>query len=283
MNDFTTDAAAPVSLPDSQPSAPPASAEDAIETNRNRALGQLAKKEDISDFAAERQDQAAVMDRGEEIPEDRKSQWYRRASKALSDATNEALGIKSNGWTGPPENPGYVESSEGVDPQQLDPVGYARKEGAAAQRVAAYFGDNQGAKQNIVDWGQAMDPESHVAEWLVDNESSVAPQILERLAANPEGWQQLASLPPQTRDRWLSKLEGHIEAELRFGQQQAQRQQELAQLAERRTSKAPPIIKAPRGGANPPRDAHQLAQRDDVSSYVNLRRQQERKDRDWHR
>jgi hypothetical protein len=277
MNDFTTDAAPP---PSSEP--PPSSGSDprgaVINENRAIALGQLAKSESIEGYAAEREDQAAAIDRDEELPENRKSAWYRRASKALADAANEAQGIRTNGQEQPQFMPQDARPDEYYAP--ADPVEHARKTGAAMERVKAYFGENQEAKQFIVDWGQAMDPESTVADWLIQNESAVAPQILERLAAHPEGWSQLAQLPPQTRDRWLSKLEGHIEAEISFASQQRQQQQQWSQEAARRSTHAPPPIRAPRGGANPPRNIGELASKDDASDYVRFRRQQENRSRD---
>ena len=162
--------------------------------------------------------------RGKDIPEERKRQWYRRASKALQNAALEAAGIQPNGQQ-PQQQPQYDQSYQQYqDPSQdLD---YMRKQGAAAERINQYYGDDQARRQNVVDWGQAMDPDSHVANWLIENESSVAPQILERLTAHPEGWRELAELPPQTRHRWLSKLEGHIEAQMSFQQQMAQQMQQ---------------------------------------------------------
>ena len=77
-----------------------------------------------------------------------------------------------------------------------------------SERISRYFGDNQELKQSIVDWGAAMDEQGTVADWLIQNESSVAPQILHRLSQHPEGWAQLVSLPPQTRDRWLQNSKG---------------------------------------------------------------------------
>jgi hypothetical protein len=124
-----------------------------------------------------------------------------------------------------------------------------------------------------------MDPESHVANWVIENESHFAPQILERLADHPEALQQLASMPPNQRDRWLGALEGHTAAETNFTRQMAQQQQSWQQ--QRRTTQAPPPIRPPRGGTNPPRDIHGLASKgEDVSDYIKLRQQQEKRSRD---
>jgi hypothetical protein len=271
MNDFTTDTPAPVSLPDSMPSAP-SSTDEVVERNRYAARSQLAKKEDISDFAAEREDQVAAIDRGEELPQDRKSTWYRRASKALTDAANEAAGIQTNGQQPQPQQD---QSAYQYQDRSQDPD-YARKQGAAAERVNQYFGNDQERRQHVVDWHQALDPENKVAEWVISNESTVAGQIMERLASNPEALQQIAEMPDRQRDRWLGALEGNITAETNFKQQMAQQQQQFA--AERKISKAPPPIRAPRGGSNPPSSIEALAARDNISGYVAQRRAQEKKD-----
>ena len=218
--------------------------------------------------------QAATFDRGEDLRQERQNQWYRRAHKALTDAALEAQGIQPNGQGGeepqqPP--PGYVPGDEALREAER-----ARKEGAAALRVQQYFGGNQERKQQIIDWHQAMDPESKVAEWVIENESAVAPQIMEKLADNPEALQQIAEMTPRQRDRWLGALEGNITAEQNFARKM---QQEMTQWdQQRRVTKAPPIIQAPRGGASPPSDIHRLASKgEDASDYVKMRQQQEKR------
>jgi hypothetical protein len=124
----------------------------------------LAKSEDVSGYAAEREDQAAVIDRGEEIPGARQGEWYRRASKALQEATLEAQGIQPNSQQ-PQGQPTYIPDAAGYESesQSQDPD-YARKEGAAQVRIQNYFGNDTEKKQNIVDWHQAMDPQCTAAD-----------------------------------------------------------------------------------------------------------------------
>lgn len=269
---FTPDASVPVTTPEAPPPAPDTS--EIVAERRHAALSQLAKDENVEAYAAEREDQAATFDRGEDLPQERQNQWYRRAHKALTDAALEAQGIQPNGQGGeepqqPP--PGYVPGDEALREAER-----ARKEGAAALRVQQYFGGNQERKQQIIDWHQAMDPESKVAEWVIENESAVAPQIMEKLADNPEAVQQIAEMTPRQRDRWLGALEGNITAEQNFARKM---QQEMTQWdQQRRVTKAPPIIQAPRGGASPPSDIHQLASKgEDASDYVKMRQQQEKR------
>jgi hypothetical protein len=263
MNDFSssgfdggtvgTPSEAPATLPDQQQT-PPQSQDERMDLGRSIVLGQLAKSEDVSEYAAEREDEAAVIDRGEEIGQARQNRFFRRASKALNDAVNEATGIQPNGQQPQYDPAAYQEQAD----QTLD---YMRKQGAAAERINQYYGNDTERRQEVVNWGAAMDPEHHVANWLIDNESRVAPQILERLTASPEAWRELAELPPQTRNRWLSKFEGYVEAELKFGKQQAQQQQ--AAQAVRRTTQAPPIIPCTTGRRHPAarRDGSRLSRR----------------------
>jgi hypothetical protein len=197
MNDFSSSgfdggtvggpSEAPATLPDQQQS-PPASLDERMDLGRSVVLGQLAKSEDVSEYAQERGDEAAVIDRGEEIGQARQNRFFRRASKALNDAVNEATGVQPNGQQPQYSPAAYQEQAD----QTLD---YMRKQGAAAERVNQYYGNDMERRQEVVNWGAAMDPEHHVANWLIDNESRVAPQILERLTASPEAWRELAELP----------------------------------------------------------------------------------------
>lgn len=253
---------------------PPLASEEDIIRGRDITLGQLAKKEDISDFAQERTDQQAYFEEGEKLDEGRDAAWFRRAHKALQDAALEAQGFQLNEQgepQAPPQPPpGYVPGDE-----VMREVQRARKEGAAAMRIQSYFGNDTERKEQITQWHKAMDPEGKVADWVIENESVYAAQIMEKLADNPEALQQLADMPLRQRVRWLGALEGHIAAEQNFARQTAGQQQQWQ--GERRVSKAPPIISAPRGSANPPSDLFRAAGREDVADYVRMRQQQERR------
>jgi hypothetical protein len=115
MNDFSDGAPAPSSEPAPSSSSDPAA--ERVNETRATVLGELAKKEDIGDFAQERSDQKEAIDEGQELGEQRKSQWYRRASKALSDAANEAAGIRTNGEQQPEFMPGDARPDEYYAPQ----------------------------------------------------------------------------------------------------------------------------------------------------------------------
>ena len=265
-----------VPAPSEAPSSPNADpVESKLAEGRHTALSQLAKDESVEAYAKEREDQEAYFDRGEQLDERRNSEWYRRAHKALTDAANEAAGIKPDEQGEPEEAPsGFVPANE-VE-QMLD---QERKAAQARMRVDQYFGGNAERKDEIVNWHQAMDPGSVCAQWVIDSGTPVAGQLMERLADHPEALQQIAEMSPSQRDRTLGHLEGRILAETQMAQQMRQQDQQWHQ--DRRTTKAPPPIRPPRGGANPPSDIYSLASRaEDVSSYVKARQAMEKRSRE---
>jgi len=107
----------------------------------------------------------------------------------------------------------------------------ARKVGIGQTRINQYLGGNEELRQHIIEWHQARDPEGTVADWVVENESPMAGPLMQRRADNHEALAELAALPPEQRSRWLSKLEGHLEAEMRIGAQLAGQQQQWNQGA----------------------------------------------------
>jgi hypothetical protein len=130
------------------------------------------------------------------------SLWYRRASRALSDATEEQTGIPPKGqaqeWQSSPE---YGE--------QISETELSRRTGQAAERVRQHFGSNfENVRQNIVEWHQAMDPESRVSSWLIENESPIPGAIMQYTSDNPEILRTIAELPPRKRDLALATLQG---------------------------------------------------------------------------
>jgi len=122
----------------------------------------------------------------------------------------------------------------------------------------------------VVDWHAAMDPEGTVGEYYID--SPVGPQMAEMLADYPDQLQALAQMPARQREINLGKLEGFIVA-----QQQFATQQQSYAPQPRTVTKAPPPMRSPRGGANPPSDAFKLAQREDATDYIRARQAQEKR------
>jgi hypothetical protein len=274
-DEFDTDSV-PVS-PHSElvpPSAPPSFApEEILNEKRSAALGQLAKDENIEGYAQERQDQAEAIDEGIDLPHDRQNSWFRRASKALSDAANEARGVRPTSGQEQPQ-PTYIPDE--YRPEPVRDEDYGRKTGVAAERVRAYFGPDVETKQNIIAWSEAMDPQSHVASWLIENESPVPGPMMSRLKDHPEEWRVIAELPARQRDIALATLQGNLMAEMNFAQRLAQQQQSWGQ--QHRMSHAPAPIRPPRGAANVPQDLRSLASRgESVDDYVKARQAMEKK------
>jgi hypothetical protein len=212
-----------------------------VNEGRHTVLSELAKSEDISEFAEERRTQDKALHRGEKLTDEERTKWFQRTNKALTDAAAQAAALNA---------------------QQ-----------PAAERVNQYLRGNEEKRQNIISWHENMDPTGSVADWIIANNSSMAGPIMERCADNPEALRLLAEMPSHERSRWLSKLEGHLEAEQRIGAQMAQQQQQWQQEQSRHISRAPPPIpRMPGGGANPPSNIHSLAQKDSIADYVRARK-----------
>jgi hypothetical protein len=81
-------------------------------------------------------------------------------------------------------------------------------------------------------------------------------------------------MQPAEARRYLNQLEGVLMAERQFAAQNGYAPQP------RRVTKAPPPMRTPGGGANPPSDIRQLAQRENATDYIRARRQQEKRSRD---
>jgi hypothetical protein len=124
--------------------------------------------------------------------------------------------------------------------------------------------------------GNAMDEGGTVAQWIIEPGSQAGPQIVEHLSNNPEQWGELAQMPQRYREQALARMEGVLLTQQQFAQQMAQQRPSWQQ--DRRMTKAPPPIRPPRGGANPPSDIHQLASRgESADDYVKARKAMEKK------
>jgi hypothetical protein len=236
-----------------------------VNEGRHTVLSELAKSEDISEFAEERRTQDKALHRGEKLTDEERTKWFQRTNKALTDAAAQAAA--PNAQKPAPIPPSYQSGA------QQDTAQWLSNQGASAERVNQYLRGNEEKRQNIISWHESMDPTGSVADWIIANNSSMAGPIMERCADNPEALRLLAEMPSHERSRWLSKLEGHLEAEQRIGAQMAQQQQQWQQEQSRHISRAPPPIpRMPGGGANPPSNIHSLAQKDSIADYVRARK-----------
>jgi hypothetical protein len=150
-------------------------------------------------------------------------------------------------------------------------IEHATNYAKAQTRFETYFPDPE--VRSMI--GQTIDlyePGQAIIDHLT--ESQLGPQIAERLYQHPEAIEPLSKMPPAEARRYLNQLEGVFMAEQRFAAQNGQAPQP------RRISKAPPPMRSPSGGANPPSDIRQLAQRENATDYIRARQQQEKRSRE---
>jgi hypothetical protein len=262
----------PQSIPDAEPlpAAPapseapaPAPSEAPLHWTKESAetdyAKHFAKDEDISNYREFRKDIDDYSD-GVEFSDDRRRDFQHRIKQATREASAAADGLAV-----PPDlGPGYVSREEA---QQA--VEQASNFARAQTRMETYFPDPE-VRRHIGETISFYQPGQAIIDTLT--ESQLAPQIVERLYQHPEAIEVLNNMSPAEARRQLAKLEGAIEAEQNFAAQNGYTTQP------RRVSKAPPPITSPRGGANPPSDAFQVAKRgEDATDYVRWRQQQEKR------
>jgi hypothetical protein len=219
----------------------------------------FAKDEDISNYAEFRKDIDDFTD-GVEFSDDRRRDFQHKIRQATAEAAAAADGLEA-----PPDlGPGYVSREEATQAVE-QATNFAR----AQTRMETYFPDPE-VRRHIGETISLYQPGQAIIDTLT--ESQLAPQIVERLYQHPEAIEVLNNMSPAEARRQLTQLEGVIMAEQNFAAQNGYAPQP------RRISKAPPPIKSPSGGANPPSDAFQLAKRgEDATDYVRWRQQQEKR------
>jgi hypothetical protein len=227
--------------------------------------------EDASDYAREREAQDRHL-AGEDLSPAQMREWHERAHASLQralDAQARARGeVPPSQQQAPQERSGYIAP---------DAPHYDEHMAAAQERFSRYFDDpnnigdqNTAAehKKAVTDWLTTYDPRGELTGYYMASE--LGPQIAEALANEPQVIPYLLGLPPQQQAREMAKLEGYLHARM----MQAQAAPKAPEP--RKVTQAPPPIRPPSGGANPPKDLFRLADRDNVDDYVKMRRQQER-------
>jgi hypothetical protein len=230
-DEYSADTAVAPPEPSEAPASPPPAdtSDERAEELASVAYEQLARDEDISAYAKQREDVDALKD-GKELSATEMAEARRRTHRALQDAAEEAAEVNDQVQYEP-----YREEHHDTE--------LARKTGASAERVNQYIGNDAEKRQHIVDWHQAMDPQSHVATWCIENESPCPGQIMQYTADNPEVLSQIAQLPQRQRDIAIAHLQGMLIAQ----QQYAEHQSQQYDWQRRNISKAPPPIRSPRG------------------------------------
>jgi hypothetical protein len=230
--------------------------------------------ESAEDYVKERE----VQDRfnaGEDISPAQMQEWHERTTTALQRAIDAQA--RARGEV-PPSQQQSTEAIPGYIPP--DDPNYEQHIEANRIRFGEYFdnpaniGDQLSAyehKKAVTDWITTYDPKSVLVGHFMA--SPLGPQMMEALEGQPQIITYLANLPPQIRAGEMKKFEGYLAAKEEMKQQNGY---ESRGPEPRRETHAPPIIRPPRGGANPPSDLHQLAARGDVKDYVRARMKMER-------
>jgi hypothetical protein len=268
MNDENIPQSIPDAAPPSAEPAPseaqaPAPSEASLHWTKDDAetdyAKHFAKEENIESYAEFRKDIDDFSD-GVEFSDDRRSNFQHKIRQATAEAAAAADGLEA-----PPDlGPGYVSREEA---QQA--IEQASNFARAQTRMETYFPDPE-VRRMIGETISLYQPEQAIIDHLT--ESQFGPQIVERLYQNPEAISELNKMPPAETRRLLSRLEGVIMAEQNFAAQTGQAVQP------RRVTKAPPVMRTPSGGTNPPSDLHQLASRgENAADYIRYRKQQEKR------
>jgi hypothetical protein len=240
------------------------------------ALDQMSKAEDISAYAAERADQEreAAGEQPTTPPEERMDRY--RA--ALEEARRETGEVRQQaGLNG--DQPGFDQQFDAA------PADYEAEQGRQAElaeaekrgadlatykmRAAQALNEHPDYWEAVQSVFSVIPPTLEIAQQLLEAEEG--PEIIWRMTNNVDALQQLNAMPPREAEKFLHTLNGHIMAEKAMARRFA------ANPQPRRISNAPPPLRSPSGGANPPSDAFQLAKRgEDVTDYVRWRQQQEK-------
>jgi hypothetical protein len=264
------------------------SSPDPVQQVKDNALGQMAKSEDITAYARERQDRDAE-DRGEEIDEgDRASRIREALAKARQDTTEAR---QQNGFDQQPDLDQQYQSAE--------------EEWAAAQAAEQTFEQereqaiSEGRFQQVAQGLKQASPQLHsqisdtmaVIDTVLNDDQITAfkrgitkgdatqgmaiAHRLSQTTVNPDGStttpeqkiEYLASLSPQQLEATLDGARSYLELESSISQQYAARYA----AAPRRVTRAPAPFTRPRGGASAPRSLESLAGKENPADYIKAR------------
>ena len=106
------------------------------------------------------------------------------SARALQDAAHEAQGFQLNEQgepeAPPPPPPGYVPGDEAMREVERP------KRGRRGNAYPAIFREQHREQRTDYAWHQSDGPGKQGCQWVIDNESAYAPQIMEKLADNPK-------------------------------------------------------------------------------------------------
>jgi len=243
---------------------------------KSTALGQMAKAESIENYAAERADQEAEAEGREPStpPEERVNRYQQVLEQARQETdrarSENGLGGEQNGFDAQVEQAALAQEQEQALQAELD-----KREKYGADVALYTHKANQELDQHPGYWEAvkatftAIPPTTEIAEQILNG-----PEIAWRMCQHPDAISELNAMPPKQAERIIAKLDGAIMAERHAAKRFAAYQQP------RRVTQAPPPLRSPRGGANPPSDIRQLAQRENATDYIRARQAQEKRSRD---
>jgi hypothetical protein len=266
---------------------------------KDAALAALARPEDISGYAAERQAREAEA-KGEEVNTEQRAERITKALAEAREATEKAR--QENGLDQPPDLDRAYEAAEARwrEEQQQEATFEAERQAARDEGRFMAVAENLKARdpqtwQTITDHLGELDtmivPEQAAAmrKALTNGNPQESLAIVHRLtqtAYNPDGSVQmtpqdklahLASLPPAQLADTIDQARMYLQIENQVGRQMAARYA----AAPRRHTQAPPVFSRPRGAAMPPQNLDNLARKsENISDYVRMRQQQMKREND---
>jgi hypothetical protein len=227
---------------------------------KTEILNQLAKKEDVSDFIAESRDRAAEND-GETLPPEREADRVERYREAIKVAREEATQDET------PSEPQAPDPHEHQEPAE-DMLERERHKARAQVRFEQFEAQNPELADTVKAAFSVYKAGPTLAQHIV--ESPLGPEIAARFATNaPELIEEFNAQPPEVQRYMLAQLEGGIYAQRNFEAQQRG-------IPPRRETKVPPPMRKVTGGANEPKNLHELAKATDITEFVKASRRLEK-------
>jgi hypothetical protein len=243
---------------------------------KSTALEQMSKAEDITAYVAERADQE--LEAEGKPPATAPAERVNRYQEALEQARQETdrarseNGLGRDGFDAQIEQAALAQEQERAYEQEM-----SKREKSAADTALYTHKANQELDLHPGYWEAvratftANPPTPELAEQILAAEHG--PEIVWRMTQHPDAISELNAMSPKEAERIIAKLDGAIMAERHAARQFA------AGAAPRRISSAPPPMRTPTGGTNPPaRSLHELAARSEsVNDYIKARKAQEKR------
>ena len=236
-----------------------------IEQLKDRAFHEMAKADDVSDYAAERRDREAEA-RGSDEAETphRKQERLERFRRALDRARQEGepSAAEANASDYAPEQTGDRDAE----------IRQARADAQFELRAHQFMQEAPDFEDMVRGAFSVFPPSQHLKAAIL--QSPIGPELAYEIAKEPEAISVLNNMPQAEAARLIGVIEGRL-VHLRDERKRAE-----AAQANRRHSNAPPPMRIPSGSMSKPSSSlHDLAKKDDVSEYVAIRNRQRREAR----